>query len=203
MRASGKTQTYTTSDWDGDGKGPPTDPVIAIRRLPAGPTYLLSELRERAGRRHWIFIGRDDARCDLVLTESDDKEDLAERDDKKKGPTVNEHHCSVSCSPEGRVFIKHASGRNRTKVNGTRVHRGVFELSPDDVVRLGKVRLAALNRSGLEEEHYQPKSTARRPSEYFRRAVGVHIDVTKAAKALREKRRTLARWINGGRFSRK
>jgi len=198
-----KTQTYTTSDWDGDGKGPPADPVVALFRLPAGPTYLLSELRERAGRRHWIFVGRDAARCDLVLTESDDdQKGLNQPDGETKGPTVNEHHCSVSCSPEGRVFIKHASGRNRTKVNGTRLHRGVFELSPDDVIRLGKVQLAALNRAGLEEENYQPKSTARRPSEYFRRAVGVHIDVTKAARALREKRRTLARWISGGRFSR-
>ena len=189
MQRERTTQPYTTSDWDPDSNGPPREPVVALRRLPAGPTYLLEELRSDNKNKKWIFVGRDPSTCDRVLLEPD-----------QEHPTVNRHHCSLVCTPQGRVFVKHTGGTNRTKLNRVRVQQSFIEVGPDDVLRLGKVHLVALSQAALVGGSHQPKTTATTPDDYFRRARAMHADDSKAARALRTPRRTLRSWLDGSRF---
>ena len=185
-----KTKTYTTSDWDTNPNGPPADPIVALRRLPKGPLYFLQDYRDKSRYRKWLFVGNDPDLCDIVLDEPE-----------LEDPTVNDRHCSILFTPDKRVFCRHSGGKNRTKVNRTRLHKGTMELSPDDVLGLGAVKLVALNSAGLAEIDHQPKTTATTPKDYFRRAMAAHADDSKAARALRTSRSTLLYWLTRGRYA--
>lgn len=189
MSTSVTTESWTTSEWNAPD-GPPVEHVVAIRVAPKGPTFFLDDFRDERDRpKRWIIVGRRET-CDLILNER-----TTPRSPYQK---VNRRHCMLGCATTGHVVVKHlvGEGKNRTKVNRSRLHDGRIELRPGDVLELGNLRMVALSRRMLEShEPPRPRITAASPGEFFRRAIGLIGTPNLVATLFKIPGKTLWRWL--------
>lgn len=183
------TATFTTSDWDAGRDDSPRQPVIALRALPAGPTFVLDEIRDCYGPKKWITVGASSL-SDIRLEES-----LLPGQRR----TVSRRHCRLCRTPRGTVLVEHCKeSHNRTKVNRVRLHDGRVELSPGDVIRVGKRQLVALGAARMETATI--KITAADPVDYVSRVVESQGTLEKAAVLLGVHLSTVSRWLRKRRF---
>lgn len=133
-----KTETYTTSDWDHGKKGAPSDPIIALCEMPGERIHVLDDIRNSYGPKKWISVGASST-SDIRLTE---------RLRPGEARRVSRKHCRLCRTPQGRILVEpHAESTNHTKVNRARVH-GPTELTPGDVLEVGRIRLVGVTASG-------------------------------------------------------
>lgn len=188
MSTEVSTESWTTSDWDSP-HGQPSEPVVALR-VPKGPTYVLSDFRDQNGKRKkWILVGRRET-CDLVLS----KETVPHAPYK----TVNHRHCLLCCTYTGRVMVKHCigEGKNRTRVNRSRLHDGRTELGPGDVLYVGALQMLAMTQHMLDSDTPpEPKVTARKPGEFFRTAISLIGSRDTTAECFEIPPKTFWRWL--------
>ena len=181
-----KTETYTTSDWDHGKQGAPSDPIIALCEMPGERIHVLDEIRNCYGPKKWISLGASST-SDIRLTE---RLRLGQR------RRVSRKHCRICRTPQGRILVEpHADSTNHTKVNRARVH-GRVELTPGDILEVGRIRLTGLTASGIQ----RLKITADGPGDYVDRVTQALGTLEKAAAFFGKHISTISRWRRKGGF---
>lgn len=181
-----KTETYTTSDWDHGKKGAPDDPIIALREMPGERVHVLDDIRNCYGPKKWISIG----------TSSTSDIRLSERLRPGQRRRVSRKHCRLCRTPQGRILVEpHTDSTNHTKINRARVH-GRVELTPGDVLEVGRIRMTGLTASGVQTL----KITADSPRDYVDRVTRLLGTLDKAATFFKVHLSTISRWRRNSRF---
>jgi hypothetical protein len=158
-----------------------SDPVLALRQLPGGPTHLLDEFRWEDEAKAWLSIGSSPYR-DITLADR----------------TVSRLHCLLG-RVGLRVFAWDQHSKNRTFVNGIPMSGGVVELRSGSLLTLGCTTLLACGERG---ESQDVSLTASNLDHFLRAAVRAYGNQERAASALGLWPGTLSRWLRRKRFAR-
>ncbi len=165
-----KLKRETRTDDVGTSGGEPEDPILSLMLLPSGPTYRLDDLRKR------IVIGADED-CHIVVVD----------DDKVSG-----QHC-VLFREQQRLFIMDSMSKNRTRVSGLALTKGMGEMRPGSVLAIGgHTELLACGRMGAKQERL---ITAASPTDYFHDAKRLYGSGNKAADAYEIPRSSFKNWL--------
>jgi hypothetical protein len=142
------------------------DEVVALRRLPHGPSYVLPTEK----RRTWA-VGSD-PRCDLVLDD----------------PSVAPFHCYLEFDGDHIHTFPCTTCLDRPRVNGAAVDEA--DLRPGDVLTLGHISLVACSTTDQ-----RAKIVARDFLEFLQGSVAAYGSLRAAADTLRLPYSTLRGWI--------
>ena len=184
--ATAKTETYTTSDWDDGKKDAPDDPIIALCEMPGKRVHVLDEIRNCYGPKKWISVG--------ACSTSDIR--LTERLRAGQRRRISRRHCRLCRTLHGRILVEpHEDSTNHTKVNRVRLH-GLVELTPGDVLEVGRIRLIGLTAEGV----HHIKITADYPRDYVNRVTELLGTLEKAAAFFGVHLSTVSRWRRKGGF---
>lgn len=180
-----RTETYTTSDWDGNRGGAPEIPVIAMMVLPGGDVHMLDDIQDCYGTKKWISVG---ASCTSDIR-------LFEKLDNDEEPSVSRDHCELCRTPQGRVFVQRCEGaRNSTKINRARIHTGMMEMAPGDILQVGRLELLAIGADKKE----RLRIAADDWHDYVDRVVRSKGSPRKAASFFGKHFATITRWLKKG-----
>ena len=177
---SGKTKT---SRIEGEYKGIPEDPVIALKRARTGEMFYLDEYRYEDHPKRWISIGSDEGR-DLVI--QDDEEQ------------VSALHCYLLRDRKTkRVLVEDAGSKNGTRVGGVRVVEGYAELRSGMPLSLGTLDLIACGRRADQEI---PVVSGQGLQKCLEKAIPLTSSKREAARVLYVPHGTYERWLDEEKF---
>ncbi len=113
---------------DESNEAPSELPVIGLRIMPKGPSFLLGHFQFGRRPKRLITVGRSEE-CDIRL------------EDKER--SVSSEHCMLEVSRcRTRVYLHDGSSRNGSYVNGVRTR--MSEIRAGDVLKVGAVELLAI-----------------------------------------------------------
>jgi pSer/pThr/pTyr-binding forkhead associated (FHA) protein len=156
-------------------------PVLAFRRLPDGPVFVLDDFVNDEGEAKVTLAVGSDRSIDIPLVADD---------------TISEVHCLIKRDDE-KVFVYDAGAKNGTFVNGLRLDAGHrVEVYPGSVVVLGKTLLVACNNA---EGRQPPEIVATDIDSFVRKLYDVYGSVRRSAQILGVAPATFRRWLRFGR----